>query len=531
MVSPAPRSAVLPAGAPASWDRAGAGGRHIVLVGLMGSGKSAVGPLVARRLGRRLVDADHELERRAGRAIKDIFATDGEATFRRLESEVLADLLAGPEPLVLATGGGVVLADANRAVLRARATVVWLDAPVAVLAQRVGSDPDRPLLGGDPHASLSRLAAERGRFYRDAADHVLDTEDRLPEQVAEVVIALVRGADREPSEEVLVPVGDRAYPVVVGPGAVAELPRLLPPGTRRVAVVSQASIGVEVDPGVEHRRFDIADGEAAKSIATVEGLCRQWAQWGMSRADAVVAVGGGVVTDTAGFAAAIYHRGIPVVHVSTTLLGQVDAAIGGKTGVNLPEGKNLVGAFWQPSAVVCDTDTLVGLPAREYRAGMGELAKYHVLGGGHLDTLPLPARVAAAVRIKAAVVAADEREGGLRATLNYGHTLAHALETAGSYDLRHGEAVAIGLVFAAELAHRLERVDAARVAEHRRVVAAYGLDDRLPPGADIDQLVELMGRDKKATHGLTFVLDGPAGVEPVTGVSRADLDVAFGAIA
>ena len=175
----------------------------------------------------------------------------------------------------------------------------------------------------------------------------------------------------------------------------------------------------------------------------------------------VVAVGGGVVTDTAGFAAAVYHRGIPVVHVPTTLLGQIDAAIGGKTGVNLPEGKNLVGAVWQPSAVLCDTEVLATLPPREYRSGLGEMAKYAFLGVDDLADLPLDEAVAACVRCKAEVVAADEREGGRRAILNYGHTLAHALEIAGGYDLRHGEAVAIGLVYAAELARALGRIDAA----------------------------------------------------------------------
>jgi 5-deoxy-5-amino-3-dehydroquinate synthase len=327
-----------------------------------------------------------------------------------------------------------------------------------------------------------------------------------------------------------VPLADRAYDVLVGDGVRHELARVVPSSARRVAVVTQPGIGIEVDPGREHRVFEMPDGEEAKSLATVEDLCRRFAQWGLNRADAVVAVGGGIVTDTAGFAAAVYHRGVPVVHVSTTLLGQIDAAIGGKTGVNLPEGKNLVGAFWQPSAVLCDTEVLATLPPREYRSGMGELAKYHFLGGGDLDSLPLPERVAACVAIKAEVVAGDEREGGRRATLNYGHTLAHAIEIAGSHDLRHGEAVAVGLVFAGELGHRLGRIDADRLAEHRRVVAAYDLPSTLPPGLANDELIELMGRDKKALDGITFVLDGPDGVEQVTGVARADIEAAIDAV-
>jgi|TARA_B110000914_G_scaffold31695_1_gene24472 5-deoxy-5-amino-3-dehydroquinate synthase len=339
--------------------------------------------------------------------------------------------------------------------------------------------------------------------------------------------------------------GGRSYPVLVGPGAIGELASVVPPGARRVAVVTQASVPVEVDPGVEHRVFRIGDGETAKSLSTVEELCSAFAGWGLTRADVVVGVGGGVVTDVAGFAAASYHRGLPVVHVATTLLAQIDAAIGGKTGVNLPEGKNLVGAFWQPAAVLCDTTVLETLPEREMACGLGEMAKYHFLGGDDLGGgdlggggtaaddgpgLTLEQRVARCVQIKAEVVAADEREAGRRAVLNYGHTLGHALETTGRYDLRHGEAVAIGLVYAAELARSLGRIDDERVAEHRRVVDGYGLSGSLPAGADPDELMAAMGRDKKAIDGLTFVLDGPDGVEVVSGIDAGVVRSTIGAV-
>lgn len=321
--------------------------------------------------------------------------------------------------------------------------------------------------------------------------------------------------------EVPLPDG-RAYPVLVGAGVAADLPSVLPGRAQRVAIVTQATVPVQVDPGRDHRVFTIGDGETAKSMDTVERLCSEFADWGLTRTDCVVGVGGGLVTDVAGFAAAVYHRGVPVVHVPTTLLGQIDAAIGGKTGVNLPQGKNLVGAYWQPSAVLCDTATLDTLPPREWRCGLGELAKYHWLGGGRLDELPLQERIAECVRIKAEVVASDERESGRRALLNYGHTLAHALEVAGRHDLRHGEAVAIGLVYAAELARRLGRIGDEQVAEHRRVVSGYHLPTTIPAGLDDVELVSLMGRDKKVLdQGLTFVLDGPDGVEVVPGVDAA----------
>jgi len=323
---------------------------------------------------------------------------------------------------------------------------------------------------------------------------------------------------------VRVELGERGYEVLVGPGVRRELSSCLPPGARRATVVTQAGIGVDVDPGVPCQVVTIPDGEKAKSLATVEEICRFMARGDMHRSDVVVAVGGGVVTDVAGYAASSYHRGTAVINVPTTLLGQVDAAIGGKTGVNLPEGKNLVGSFWQPLGVFCDTETLAGLPAREWRSGHGEMAKYAFLGVEDLDSLSLAEQVARCVACKAEVVASDEREGGRRMILNYGHTLAHALEAAGfasedasssEAELRHGEAVGIGLVFAAELAQLMGRIGTSRVERHRGVVSGYDLPVSLPPGADPATLVQFMTRDKKSAGGLTLMLDGPDGVEPV----------------
>ena len=334
-----------------------------------------------------------------------------------------------------------------------------------------------------------------------------------------------------------VSLGERSYDVVVGAGARRLLPEVLPAGVQRVAVVTQENVEVDLDAGVPSETFVVEDGEAAKTLASVEQLCRDFARFGLSRSDAVVALGGGVVSDVAGFAAAVFHRGIAYVNVATTLLAQVDAAIGGKTGVNLPEGKNLVGAFWQPAAVLCDTQALGSLPAREWSSGRGEMAKYAFLGDGLLGQgrpgatilgLPLDEQVARCVAIKAAVVGEDERDSGRRMILNYGHTLAHALEASSfgpeaKWDLRHGEAVAIGLVFSALLARRLDRIDDERVALHRRVVAGFDLYADIPVGASARELVEFMARDKKANHDLTFVLDGPGGVEPVHHVDEADV--------
>ncbi len=343
------------------------------------------------------------------------------------------------------------------------------------------------------------------------------------------------------------------YDVLVGPDALAEV-EAIRARYRRVVVVTQATIrdalGARFAAVVgDATVLTIGDGEHAKSLSSVGELCSEMARRGVLRGDAVVALGGGVVGDTAGFAAAIYHRGIDVVQAPTTLLGQVDAAIGGKTAVNLPEGKNLVGAFHQPVAVLADTAALETLPAADFRSGLGEVAKYALMpeGKGVVDLLRLHADrvlardpdvlaelVAECAAIKAGVVAGDPHErSGARATLNYGHTLAHALETSsatGGTPIAHGEAVAIGLVFAVNLAHSLERVGLDEVDRVHGVVAGLGLPVAVPGDADRDELLAVMKRDKKARGGLTFVLPGPEGLELVDDPPPRALDAAFSAV-
>lgn len=328
---------------------------------------------------------------------------------------------------------------------------------------------------------------------------------------------------------VVVSLDERSYPVVIGPGARHEAAHHIPVAAKRVAVVTQHNVPASLIPqlsDLEVHVFHIGHGEEHKSLATIEQLCSQFAQCGMTRNDVVVSVGGGMVTDVAGFAAASFHRGIAVMHVATTLLGMVDAAIGGKTGVNIPEGKNLVGAFWQPCAVICDTDALETLPDRETRCGNGEMAKYHFIAREDMSALSLQDRIARSVEIKGEIVASDERESGRRALLNYGHTLAHALEVLTDWKMAHGEAVSIGLLYAAHLAQVMGRIDEERVKEHYRVVHdVYGL--ALPmPIATNEQLLEVMARDKKALDSLTFVLDSERGLEVVNGIQKSDVEAA-----
>nr|AKQ19042.1 3-dehydroquinate synthase [Streptomyces rosa] len=323
-----------------------------------------------------------------------------------------------------------------------------------------------------------------------------------------------------PHHRVEVDLGDRAYTVHIGPGVRALLPGLVAAAGATRAVVVSARPEDELPPlGVDTLRLAAHDGEDNKNLAAVARLCEHFARFGLTRSDVVVSCGGGTTTDTVGLAAALYHRGTPVIHLPTSLLAQVDASIGGKTGVNLPEGKNLVGTYWQPRAVLCDTGFLATLPARERVNGYGELARCHFIGAAGLGALPLEEQIARSVALKASVVSRDERDQGLRHILNYGHTLGHALERATDYAMRHGEAVAVGTVFAGRLAGALGRVPPARVAEHAEVVASYGLPTALPAGVDHDALLAYMRRDKKAEgHGLTFVLDGPDGPELVPDV-------------
>ncbi len=350
------------------------------------------------------------------------------------------------------------------------------------------------------------------------------------------------------TERVRVDLGERGYDIVIGDDAIVGLDMLV--GRRRVAIVTQRAIPANVvaavervleDAGIESATFAIGDGEDSKTLATVEDLSRGLAEWGLLRGDAIVAVGGGVVGDTAGFTAAVYHRGVDIVQVPTTLLAMVDAAIGGKTAVNLPEGKNLVGAFHQPIAVLADPSVLESLPDREYRCGLGEIAKYALMGDDFVGTdasalatrhpFVLESTIRRCTEIKARYVALDEFEhSGDRAALNYGHTLAHALETATDHALLHGEAVAVGLVFAAHLAGALERIDQRAVAHHESLIASLGLPVTAPPGLRADDLLPIMARDKKSDGSLTFVLQGPNGIERVDNPDLAAVRKAFAAV-
>ena len=507
--------------------------RSIVLIGLMGAGKTAIGKRLATQLGLPFHDADQEIEQAAGASINEIFARHGEAHFRQGEKKVIRRLLESG-PIVLATGGGAYLDPETRALIRARAICVWLRVPLPVLLKRVQGRTHRPLLNaGDPAEILARLAAQRYPFYAEA-DLIVEGRDGPPEQTLHMVVEALKAY--RPPLEVTVALAARSYPVLIGPGLAARAGAHLAPAlpSKRCVVVTDenlASLHLPAlerslaETGIAHHTIVVPPGEASKSVARWSALVDALLDHKVDRHTAVVALGGGVIGDLAGFAAAATLRGLPFVQIPTSLLAQVDSSVGGKTGINTRHGKNLVGAFHQPLLVLADTDMLATLSIRERRAGYAEIVKAGLIGDAALyewcesngrallegDAALQAEAVARAVRFKAAVVSGDEREeksDNGRALLNLGHTFGHALEAESGFSgaLLHGEAVAIGLVLAARLSAMLgfcEEALAPRIAAH---LAATGLPHRIP-GMPAANLLAHMQQDKKMRDGrLTFVL-------------------------
>jgi shikimate kinase/3-dehydroquinate synthase len=548
----------------------------VVLVGLPGSGKSATARRLASRHGAALVDTDAEVEREAGLSIPEIFEAEGEAAFRARDRAVVERIGApttGPRiERVIATGGGTVMDPRNRWSLYRGRVPVWLDIRPEAAAQRLRRSPSvRPLVQGrDPVGTVRNLAASRARFY-GAATAVNSMQE--PDAVLEAVDAIVRERSAGDARgTVLLRAATRIGELVVGEGfAAAEVARILArlDATRAIVITEPgawAAVGAPLEAGLDAaglpvQAVELPSGESAKTLATVETGARALARLRVDRSEPLVAVGGGALTDAAGFLAATYLRGVPIIHVPTTLAGQLDAAIGGKTAVDLPEGKNLVGAFHQPVAVLSDISLLAGLPVRDRRAALAEAVKAGALGESRLFELleregpalatgdpaatasgALAELVERCAWAKIEVVLGDEREGLDRETdgrisLNLGHTLAHGLEAATDYRrLLHGEAVGYGLRAAVRIG--VER--GATPAE--RATRIEALLDRLELGSapldlDVDRVLEAIRVDKKALAGRVrwvlptaggFVLDRDV---PDDLVRRVATDVVAGRIA
>jgi shikimate kinase/3-dehydroquinate synthase len=484
-------------------------GGAIVLVGFMGAGKSTGARSIAAELGAPAVDSDRELEQRLGEPIEEFFDREGEPAFRAREEEVVCELLARDDAPVIALGGGAVTSERVREAL-ARHTVVHLDVDVED-AWRRASGRGRPL-ARDP-SRFEALLRDRQALYESVSDVVIPPADR---DALRKALPFVRALAEAPPGTRLVWAAAESgqYPVFLGRGLI-EAGFFPPLDGRRFVVTDENVARVQRVDGDE--RVVVMAGEEHKTIHGAEHVLRSLAQGGAERGDLVVAVGGGVVGDLAGFCAAVYQRGMRHVQVPTTLVAQVDSAYGGKTGVDLPEGKNYVGSYHQPAAVLCDPAALDTLPGEEASAGYAEVVKTALIAGGALwarvrqgDPVGVP-EIMGCVRTKLAVVAEDERDGGRRQVLNLGHTVGHAIEAATGYArYRHGEAVGIGLLAALRLSDR----EALR-AEVAELLAARGLPLTFA-GAAVDDVLALVQRDKKRAGGtVPFVLiEAPGEVTP-----------------
>jgi shikimate kinase/3-dehydroquinate synthase len=527
----------------------------------MGAGKTTIGRILARKLGKRFIDSDHEIEARTGASIPWIFEIEGEESFRRREAEVIRELCA-EDGIVLATGGGAVLSADNRAILKSCGTVVYLRANINSIMVRTAHDKNRPLLQtADPRRKIEELMAQREPLYREIADLVIDTGRPNVQSMVQTIFdqlealeasrrarspASTSSMNQQSTISLNVDLGERSYPIAIGPDLLSD-PALLARHiqSRQVAIVSNTTVAPLYlervaaplrAAGREVIEIVLPDGEQYKTQESLMLVFDALLANKCDRKTTLVALGGGVIGDLTGYAAASYMRGVPFVQLPTTLLAQVDSSVGGKTGINHPLGKNMIGAFYPPRAVLADTATLATLPARELAAGLAEVIKHGAIIDADFfdwiennidklvarDQAALAQAIARSCEIKAEVVRQDEREGGLRAILNFGHTFGHAIEAGLGYGVwLHGEAVGCGMVMAADLSRRMGHIDEATVRRVRALVAAAGLPT-VAPDLGAERWLELMEVDKKNEGGeIKFILLKPLGSPSIGGAPRA----------
>ncbi|MFG2599909.1 3-dehydroquinate synthase [Streptomyces sp. NPDC048462] len=537
----------------------------IVLVGPMGVGKSTVGELLAGRLGTTYRDTDADVVATAGKPIAEIFYDEGEERFRELERAAVRDAVAGHTG-VLSLGGGAVLDETTRTLLAGHA-VVYLSMDVDEAVKRVGLNTARPLLAVNPRRQWRELMEARRHLYTDVARAVVATDERTPQEVAQAVLEALELPDAPSSGrenatmtdqgptriQIAGSAGTDPYEVVIGRQLLGELPSFIGDRVKRVAVLhpeALAETGEAVrqdlaDQGYEAIAIQLPNAEEAKTVEVAAYCWKALGQTGFTRTDVIVGVGGGATTDVAGFVAATWLRGVRWIAVPTTVLAMVDAAVGGKTGINTAEGKNLVGAFHPPAGVLCDLAALDSLPVNDYVSGMAEIIKAGFIADPLILDLveadPEGARSPAgphtaelierAIRVKAEVVSSDLKESGLREILNYGHTLAHAIEKNERYKWRHGAAVSVGMVFAAELGRLAGRLDDATADRHRAVLESVGLPLTYR-GDQWPKLLENMKVDKKSRGDLLrfIVLDGLGKPTVLEGPDPAVLLAAYGEV-
>ena len=532
----------------------------VFLVGLMGSGKTTVGKALAKQLKKKFVDSDHEIEARTGVSISMIFEIEGEASFRQREAEVIADLTSR-ENIVLATGGGAILNEQSRRFLHERGTVIYLRAAISSILYRTRYDKTRPLLRtSDPRKKLEELEAQREPLYKEVAHIIVDTGrpniqnlmqtilGQLPASVSQIeqqISDFTNSNSAHPASElesqlasiqVDVELDERSYPIVIGSNVLSDqrqLSKLIQGKT--VTVVSNNIVAPlylhQLEKTLEKlgkavKSIILPDGEEHKNWQSLMQIFDELLKEKSDRKTTLIALGGGVIGDMTGFAAASYMRGIPFVQIPTTLLAQVDSSVGGKTAINHPLGKNMIGAFYQPLSVIADISTLQTLPDRELSAGLAEVIKHGAIQDEEFfswielnidalrkkDPKALIHAIKRSCEIKSNIVQQDEKEGGLRAILNFGHTFGHAIEAGLGYGKwLHGEAVGCGMVMAAELSLRMGHINYVTKVRIQKLVEAAGLPT-VAPRFGHQRWLELMAVDKKNEDGaIKFILLKPLG--------------------
>jgi len=503
--------------------------KNIVITGFMGTGKSTVGRLLAEQMNRRFADMDDLLVAHFGKPIAAVFAEQGEAAFRTAEAQLCAQL-AAEEGLVISTGGGALVNPQNRAVFAQTGALICLTATVDEIMRRIELATDRPMLLNakeERRERIRNLLYERRHAYA-AIPHQVDTTGLTPDEiVAHLHETLAADAEAPGMTRITVRGPSERYHICIGDGLLSQSGRLLVNRQLRpgpAAVVSNSMIAdQQAEPllkslreaGFQPTLCLVPEGEQHKTLASISSLYEQFLAAGLDRRSPVIALGGGVIGDMTGFAAATYLRGVPFVQIPTSLLSMVDASVGGKTGVDLPQGKNLVGAFKQPAVVIIDPEVMQTLPGAEFRAGLAEVIKHGIIGAPDLfqqleeyGPTSLKHLVADAVRVKVKIVEEDPFEQGRRALLNLGHTFGHAIELVSEFTLRHGEAVAVGTVAAARMAVALGRCEASLAERITKLIDRLGLPTQLPAAEyDLDAVLAAMGHDKKrAGKTLRFVI-------------------------
>ena len=490
---------------------------NLILTGFMGAGKTTIGRALAARLQRTFIDTDAWIAERAGKAVAAIFAEDGEDRFRAWETEVCA-AFSEPQALIIATGGWTLGPAKNRALMGRGGRILCLTATPEKIMARLNAATDRPLLAGDDRdAKVRELLKQREPVYRSLAWQV-NTTGLTPAEVTLRALALYGALTNRVAPETFdLPMQERSMSILLGADLLDVIGALLQARGLRghVAVISDSNVaplyGDRVVKslalsGFEPRLLRVPAGETSKTLETASGLYEQLVEGGLERSGLIVALGGGVIGDLAGFVAATYLRGIAWIAVPTSLLAMIDASIGGKVGVDLPSGKNLVGAFHPPLMTISDMTALDTLPGREFRSGLAEMIKAGVIADAELfamfeaGEMALPEMMRRSIQVKVEVVRADPFEQGRRAALNLGHTIGHGIETASKFELRHGEAIAIGLVAEARVAERIGLARSGVAARIERVIERADLPTRCAD-LDIDAIITLMRSDKKKQGG------------------------------